>query len=123
MEVLPVIKNKGAIVALTATPQVIDLRSFIGGYVRLSCDDPAIGAYVCALPSATAPGTVHTAGPTTGQPGHASCDAENVADRIALGTLGTHRVVDRALPYLWVRTISGTCNLTIKPAGRPGEAA
>lgn len=119
MEILPILKNEGAVYDLTTTPVVIDLAQFAGGYVRLSSPVAADAAYVVGLPSITPP-TVFIA-TTTGETGHETGTVTHVAEPIALGLTGTHRIVEKANRFLWIRTIAGTATLHIKPAGRPGE--
>lgn len=118
MEVLPVLKNEGAIYALTTTPVVIDLGSHTGSYLRLSSLVADDAAYVCGI---AAPGDTPTIAATTAHADHGTANVPNVAEPIALGPTGSHRVPQRSHRYLWVRTITGTATLHVKPAGRPGE--
>ena len=119
MEVLPVLKNEGAIVALTDTPVVLDLQHCLHGYVRIASAEDDDLLYLCGLPSITDP-TVRIAS-TAAVEGHATVSVANVADIVRAGPTGVNRFVARALPFLWIRTVTGTVTIFVKPCGRPGE--
>lgn len=119
MEVLPVTKNEGAIVALTTTPVVLDLQHYHGGYVRLASLLDADTFYICALDTSVAPAVFIASTAAEGQ--HSTNSVPNVADIVRGGPGGTNRFIKRTTPFLWIRTVTGTATLHVKPAGRPGE--
>lgn len=120
MEVLPLLKNEGAIIALTTTPVIIDLSAHFGGYVRLSSLSADDAAYVCALPTEDGSGVRITETSAEGA-AHTAVGVPNVAEPVALGPSGAHRIPSKTHRFLWARTVTGTATLFVKPAGRPGE--
>lgn len=119
MEILAVLNNGGVIVPVTTTPAVLDLSQYIGSYVHLATLTDTDQLFICPLPTSSAP-TVYIAD-TTGETGHTTSTVSNVAALIAGGAVGKSYAVKSTHPYLWVRSVTGSFDVYIKPSGRLGE--
>lgn len=122
MEILPVLKNQGAIVAATTSPVVLDLSQWRGGYVSLKTTSDDDRLFILPLATSSIPGTVHVADTSGEGADHTNVVVDDVVDLVRGGPDGTHVFVKPSLPFLYLRTEAGTATVHVKPKGRPGEA-
>ena len=113
----PTLTNGGAVYALTTTPVVIDLTSFRRQRVRLASLVDADRFYICGFTTSSPPTVNLTSTAALDPAQHPPATIPHVADHVAGGALGTTILVPAATPYLWIRAVTGTPTLFVKPAG------